>query len=78
MNWLHRFGAALNRRTGFVETDPAVNARYDRADRELAGELLCVCDEEGCWCAATVAGWDTPCPECVSGRHVWTPGGARL
>lgn len=45
--------------------------------------LLCVCDEEMCFCSnmvdapLTLPAPEIACPECAAGHHVWSPGGPR-
>jgi len=38
---------------------------------------LCICAEEWCYCTELVASNGQACPACSSGRHIWSPGGAR-
>lgn len=47
--------------------------------------LLCICDEEWCYCDTLVEVEvdpddrlpDVPCAECKAGHHVWEPEGER-
>jgi hypothetical protein len=40
---------------------------------ERSPAYFCICDEEWCWCMHLVATLDTPCADCVAGKHVMEP-----